>query len=192
MGGLGSGNRWRSKATTTNEYRRVDIRYMRKQNLLRETRIGTLSWNCHGEPNGSITYHCYVDRLELVYRMQCDGEWQEMRQKVFFDSTRCHYGSERKWFKCPHCKRRCEILYFGRSGFYCRTCYRIPYGSQCEGKLDRMIRKRDKLKARIFDEDRHRRRRGMHRSTFQPLCERYCQLEEQIDSAIIARWGQWY
>lgn len=36
----------------------------------------------------------------------------------------------RWYFRCPHCDRRCLVLYEGRRGLACRRCNRLGYRSQ--------------------------------------------------------------
>ncbi|MFT6386812.1 MAG: hypothetical protein ACJAUP_000180 [Cellvibrionaceae bacterium] len=57
MGGIGSGNwyRWNTQ-TTVEQTRRIDIRYMHKNKLLKPYTRGSLSWSQGGEPNGNINY----------------------------------------------------------------------------------------------------------------------------------------
>ena len=77
MGGIGSGNYYRWNSTTKiEEVHRVDIRYLKKTDSLWPGTIGTLSWNCGGEPTGNIQFHVTEHALYLIYRMrQYAEEW---------------------------------------------------------------------------------------------------------------------
>lgn len=165
MGGMGSGNwyRW-DKKTTTEEVYRVDIRYMRKQGLLRwPGATGSLSWSRGGEQTGSIRCRVEQEALVLNYRHRSYGEnWQDMEERVRFDRTPCNYGGERIWFLCPHCGRRVAVLYGAGARFLCRHCYGLPYASQNETYMDRMMRKARKI----------RRRLGASESLFDPISEK--------------------
>jgi hypothetical protein len=74
MGGRGSGRycRW-SNTTTLEEVKRIDIRYMRRQGLLRPNWTGSLTWTCRGEPAGDIRYACHADRIVFNYRFRAVG-----------------------------------------------------------------------------------------------------------------------
>jgi len=176
MGGMGSGNwcRW-NKKTTTEEVHSVDIRYMRNQGLLKPNSSGTLSWSCRGEQTGWIRYQAHDSYLRLIYRSRSNGEeWQSMDERIYFQRAPCHYGGERLWFSCPHCHTRVAIVYAHGARFLCRHCCDLPYASQREGYLDRMIRKARKIRQRldadmnldfpIFDKPK-----GMHWKTFNKL-----------------------
>ena len=55
MGGSGSGNRWRFGAkSTTDDYRKVDVRYLARNGMLRPGYWGGLQWTRNGETVGSI------------------------------------------------------------------------------------------------------------------------------------------
>ncbi|MEH6814780.1 MAG: hypothetical protein V7677_19775, partial [Motiliproteus sp.] len=179
MGGMGSGNgyRWNTK-TTLEQTRRIDIRFMKKQGLLVADRGGSLSWSCNGEPDGNINYRCYENSLELNFKSRSPGEeWESVKQTILFDRTPCNYGGERLWFRCPHCDRRVGILSGHGSLFLCRHCYQLPYGSQNEGRIGRLISQKHKLGERIFEHYDHGdgwgKKKGMHWKTFNRLHARY-------------------
>jgi len=176
MGDIGSGNwcRW-DKRTTTEEVHSVDIRYMKKQGLLEPNNSGTLSWSCRGEQTGWIRYQVHENYLRLIYRSRSRGEeWQNMDERIYFQRTPCHYGGERLWFSCPHCHTRVAIIYGHGKRFLCRHCYALPYASQGEDYLERMIRKARKIRERLdadmsLDFPILDKPKGMHWKTFNKL-----------------------
>ena len=141
MGGYGSGQRWDSKSTT-NGSKRLDIRFIRKKGWLVPGLSGTLSWSIGGEPCGSIRYTNHEDRLVLNYNYTPydSDEPIPTTQNIYFETTPCNYGGERKWFMCPHCGKRREILYLYGRHFTCRTCADLNYECQHELPLDRTYR----------------------------------------------------
>ncbi len=165
MGGLGSGTwyRWDRK-TTTEEVSRLDIRYMNIHCGIRSPgSSGVISWSCGGEPSGSVSYRVGKDSLLLKYKFRSHGEdWTDYRESILFDRTPCHYGGERLWFLCPHCSSRVAVLYGADVRFLCRHCYELPYGSQNETYIDRMMRKARKV----------RRRLGASENLFEPIWEK--------------------
>lgn len=186
MGGVGSGTwyRW-DKQSTIEETKRVDIRYMRHSGLLKPGYTGSLSWSRGGKPTGNINFICLQDYLQLHfrYRFGNEGDWQSVEQKITFDRTPCHYGGERLWFLCPRCDRRVEVLCSDGPLFLCRHCYKLPYRSQNESKLDRVITRKHELGERIFEfyecGEGWGKKKGVHWKTFERLHAEYQQLETQ-------------
>ena len=177
MGGAGSGCwcRW-DKKTTTEEVRRIDVRYLRKLGALRGSGyFGNLSWSRGGEQMGSIRYRVDKNCLLLMYRHRSYGsEWKEIEERVWLDKTPCNFGGERTWLLCPHCGCRVAVIYGAGARFLCRHCYRLPYSSQNEVYADRMRRKARKARRRLDASDNltipvWRKPKGMHWKTFERL-----------------------
>jgi hypothetical protein len=75
--------------------------------------------------------------------------------------------------------------------FVCRKGYKVPYGTQCESKKNRLTRAQCKLADRIFeDEDFQVKKKGMHQKTFDRLFERYCALDEAWRLNMLVCWQQ--
>jgi len=175
MGGSGSGNwcRW-SNQTTLDEVKKIDIRKLKKWGYLNSYRSGVISWSCNDEPSGNINIYSYHDCIKLKYKAREYGsEWASIEQTINIVSTPCHYGGERKWLECPHCKRRMGILCIYGTRFYCRHCNGLSYASSNESKHERLIRKKHKLGERIFEHYEYGegwgKRKGMHQKTFDRL-----------------------
>lgn len=187
MGSIGSGNwyRWNTQRTIE-QSRKIDIRYMKKRGFLQPNITGSLSWKRAGEPNGSINYTTYNDRLILSFRYKAQGdEWQPVTQTIMFDRTPCHYGKARKWFLCPKCNRRVAVLCGEARLFLCRHCSQLSYRSQNADKLERIRLKRNKLGNRIFvDYDNgygYKKTKGMHWKTFEALVQQHSELNQEYD-----------
>ena len=63
---------------------------------------------------------------------------------VAVERTACNLGGSRAWFLCTTCNRRCAILYPVK----CRLCLDLHYASEHVGKLDRLLRKAIKHRAK--------------------------------------------
>ena len=187
MGGIGSGNRVRwDKRTTLDQVKRIDIRYLKKRGMLKAGSSGTLSWTRGGEHNGEINYRCHDDFLQLNFRHKAHGsDWQSIEQRIFFDRKPCHYGGVRQWFLCPGCSERVGILCCDDSLFLCRHCYQLPYASQQQSRIDRLIDQQHKLGERIFKHydygDGWGKKKGMHWRTYDRLHVRYQEMEQQLE-----------
>jgi len=76
MGGWGSGNRW-SNTTKLEETKRIDIRWMKKQEMLEPYSQGSMKWSRAGEPAAEIGFSVQTNSMTLSYR--CKGhdrkEW---------------------------------------------------------------------------------------------------------------------
>ena len=94
-------------------------------------------------------------------------------QRVRLQSTPCRYGGVRWWFECPRCGRRVGKLYLPPRAvaYRCRLCWDLRYRSQRLANWDRRRWRADKLWARITPrgEDRPRRPKWMHRTTYRRL-----------------------
>lgn len=124
-----------NKQTTTEEVRSLDIRHIYKKRFINDDWIDSYTWS-DGE---SCEYRKKTDRLLLT----SNG------QTVFLDKTRCHYGGFRYWFKCPRCTKRSAVLYNRDSVFLCRQCHKLPYLSQRESEIDRLICKLRKIRKKV-------------------------------------------
>jgi hypothetical protein len=189
MGGIGSGRYYRySGKIQFEETKRIDIRYLRKRNFLKPNLHGTLSWTVRGEPCGTINFQYTHEQLMLSYRVRdTGGEWEPIKQNIKLTQTPCNYGGKRTWFICPSCNKRKAVLCLHDTLFYCRKCCNYPYSSQCEGKLDNLISKRDKIAKRIFDETGCRKKKWMHEKVFQAELDKYLHLDNYIEDQIYQR-----
>lgn len=180
------------KKTTTDQVKRIDIRYMKKQGLLKPNTIGTLNWSVRGVPCGSIRYTCYTDYLLLSFRHRYqDGDWQPVEQQIPFDRTACNFGGERLWFLCPNCSTRVGLLYAVGKLFLCRHCHRLPYSSQNSNNMDNLIENKHKLGKKIFEHYEYGEgwgKKGMHWSTFNRLYPKYRALEQAWCAGIASRF----
>ena len=206
MGGAGSGTWWRwDKKTTVDELKQIDIRYMKKQNMLRPGYMGSLSWSCRGEETGSIRYRMFSDEMILSYRYRRNGDdGQDVHDTVMLNKTPCNFGRSRTWFICPSCDRRVGILYDLGKYFRCRHCTGLAYSSQQEGSLDRMARKARKIRRKLAVDSKwwdadclsdpiFMKPKGMHWKTYERLkkAENHCQGE--IERIFVSRFGHgWY
>ena len=152
MGGPSSGNRWRYGAkSTTDDYRALDVRCWAREGMLRPGYWGGWKWTRNSETVASIQMRAEQDHVTLIYRHRSgDGEWKDEQFSVRIVRTSCNFGGSRAWFICPAvgCSRRVAILYGGGT-FACRHCYQLAYASSREEAGDRMIRRADRLRARL-------------------------------------------
>ena len=174
MGGTGSGGwmRYGSKTTVDSQHA-VDIRYLKKQDLLRAGNNGSLTWSCRGEQTGKINYHVKEYGIKLLYNMRESSvdEWKPVEQFVHFDYTPCNYGGKRTWLLCPHCNRRVTCIYGKGKYFLCRHCYGLNHQTQHEGYYDRQLSKAQSIRKKLggsasLDSPFPEKPKGMHWKTY--------------------------
>lgn len=172
MGGWGSGRHGGRR--TTESQKRIEIMRMKRHGWLKHGYQGTLSWSCRGEEIGRIGFRINgrIMTLNYRYREERCKEWEPVEAKVMLDQTPCNYGGYRIWMRCPHCYRRCAILYLAGKYPACRKCYNLGYSSESEGALDRALRQARKSQEKLgyYEGDITEwlpRPKGMHMKTYQ-------------------------
>ena len=168
------------RVATVDDYPRIDIRDMKRRGTLEPGKSGALSWACGERLIDTVSYECHRDRLELINYSE--------RHAVRFETTPCHYGGKRQWFLCPGCTRRVAVLCGVGGSFLCRHCHRLPYLSQNLTRLRRLIRRRQHIESRIFEDGAGmRRRKGLHTQTFARELARYLTIAGQINGMFSVR-----
>ncbi|SDM10350.1 hypothetical protein SAMN04488026_11751 [Aliiruegeria lutimaris] len=197
MGGTGSGRHWHYGARNTKEdYRAIDVRWLKREGILRPGYSGNITWSRNGVVTGTIGISAEPRRVVLDYRSRSGGEeWQSLRYSVHLDATACNLGGARQWFLCPAqgCGRRVAVLYGGRI-FACRHCHQLAYPSQREDAGDRAARKADRIRERlgwqpgIMNPPGWQKPKGMHWRTFERLQHQRDRLVMQALGGIAARF----
>lgn len=150
MGGIGSGSYYRSKQATIEEHLWTSIGYIAKLGFLKSGVTGSISWNCGGEPRGSVSVVGGFDAVTFCYKYSVyNDETEGIEQKIHIERTPCHFGGSRPWFTCPECQHRVGVLVIAGRLFACRKCYSLPYTSQTESRSDRASRRIRKIQKRL-------------------------------------------
>jgi hypothetical protein len=174
--------------------RRRKCEYALPFDIRRLRRIGRLSagqsfgwrWSRDGEEFASIGVKTLADAIELDYSWAPSGENRRHILCVArLTFTPCRFGGKRSWFLCPECWRRCEVLYgvTRRGNFACRVCQRLAYASEAESPIDRCWRQQRKLEAQLTEHGGPPK--GMHRKTFERICERIDAIEQRKDDLFL-------
>ena len=163
----------RQRRPFTDEFFSLDVRRFHRNGCLESVDAGrvTVTW----DGAGSSSIDVVKDRTGVLLEYSvCDGaETKEHSERIIVNRTRCNFGGSRVWWFCPRCGRRCAILYGGRR-FLCRNCHGIRYRSQSESKAERLLRKAERIRARlggsgvVFDPFPEKPA-GMHWKTFDRL-----------------------
>lgn len=113
---------------------RIDIRVWRKRGLLWDGGSNAWSWWRGDQPSGSIRFTVGECSIRLNYSA---GD-KDASQTIQTTTTPCAYGGSRRWFSCPTCTGRCEVLFMRSGRFACRSCQRVSYRSQSGSEHDRL------------------------------------------------------
>ena len=184
MGGYGSG---RPSVKPKSEYAiKIDVRQMQRNGSLR---LGSTSTNRYSS-GGVLLAEISTTSWSNMIIVHTNPE-----QRITLTSTRCNYGGHRSWFLCPVCNKRVAILYQVSASLSCSRCSDITYYSRNESPLDRLLRKKNKLRKLItFDDDWgldfFHRSKGMHQKTYDRLVQVFFELEMQIDHQVKVKLGE--
>jgi hypothetical protein len=202
MGGPGSGRPWGFGRETVEGSRSLDCNKLHQAGCLREGYKGGWQWSVENEVVASIRIQYQLDCLELDYRARSNGgPWQDVSESVAIQRVPCRYGGCRPYFTCPGvvnrraCGRRVVKLYGTGRYFLCRHCWGLGYASQGEGILDRMMRRRDKLRRRLNESNQYEgvvvppRPRGMWQRTYDRLSERIWEADAAANRAFELQAG---
>ena len=170
------------KKGNTDQYKKIDVRYMQRESLLNSGQANSLRWTSQrtGEIVGRIDYEVKAEGVCFSYRVRSNPSeaWRPYSYLVPVIYTPCNYGGTRAWFNCPHCLKRVAVLYLDEQ-IACRTCHKLNYTSQQQTKgtwqeRDRMNKVREKLGWPLVQDVLFRiKPKGMHYTTFERLCQEH-------------------
>ncbi|HDZ07510.1 hypothetical protein LCGC14_0003870 [marine sediment metagenome] len=199
MGGYGSGRRWHLSAKdTTSDHRQLDVRRIKREGLLAAGKGFGWVWDRNTSNEARIWISVQNDHLMLSYKSKNSSadEWRDHNYSVLLDSTKCHLGGMRSWFRCPQprCGRRVAILYVG-SILACRNCLNLAYESQREQECDRLARRAGKIRAKlgwtpgILNGREWSKPPRMHWKTLDALLAEYNRFEQASFRGMLKRMG---
>lgn len=123
----------------TAAYRALSIYELRRAGRLFPGLRGTWVWRRAGRVVDSIVIESEEDRLTI-------DDWRSIQ----LERQPCNFGGQRPWFRCPDCASRVAILYRADDGdFRCRSCMRLNYKVQRESRTDRLLRRAEKIRAKL-------------------------------------------
>src|SRR5579862_377925 len=169
MGGYGSGRRIATR-DCTDDYVRLDVRWLKRQGYLQAGWSNMVHWSWSGERIASVMIDAVDGQITLRYRTRPrGGEWQDRHHPVAVEWAPCHFGGNRAWFRCPNCGRRAAILY-GATVFTCRRCLHLAYQTQREAPHYRALYKAQAIHQKLggtgIIDDLVFKPKGMHWRTY--------------------------
>lgn len=197
MGGFNSGRDDYATTPTVEESKVIDVTQF--TDAVEQPGESGVAWKGdRTDPEWWINVHLDGDptddratalRLKFTVTDRRRDDQREYDYPVPLDYTECNFGGVRPWFRCPgvvngeECNRRVGKLYCppGQDLFVCRHCYDLGYtSSRTSGDEMKQAELRfRKAHAKIDGERKHPgqyyrppdRPKGMHRSTYDRLCE---------------------
>lgn len=155
---------------------RVDIRQWRQRGLLWDGGSNSWSWSRGGEPAGNIQFTVNTDSVYLAYRINGDNA----SQSIATTTTPCGFGGSRRWFRCPVCAGRCEVLYMRAGRFACRSCQLVSYTSQSGSESERGHKEYHRLKALI----ENGKPKWQRWATFNRLEEKFERVNNRVNQSL--------
>jgi hypothetical protein len=111
--GFGSGRRLGDKAKrTTGSCPSLDVRRLCRERRLRPGLSFGYEWTRYGQKAAAIEMATEPNQVTLLYcYRRPTGELQRVRCLVQVERSKCHYGGQRVWFRCPRegCGRRVQF-----------------------------------------------------------------------------------
>ena len=159
--------------------RSVDVRRWQRDGLLRP---GGFGWQWTDPTTGEERASIGVQVGGAFLRLQYNADGRAVDERVALETTACHFGGSRHWFRCPGCLRRCALLYLRGGRFRCRLCQRIAYRSQSVDLTGRAWIKQAKAEAKLGGS--WSRPRGMHRRTHERLLQTIHACEDMREEAL--------
>jgi hypothetical protein len=172
---------------TTDDFSRIDVRYLSRNGILRPGSSSTIRWTRGGNDSGAVGVRSTFDSVVLKYRRKPPGsdEWISEQYPIYLDWSPCNYGGKRPWFLCPArgCGRRAAVLY-GGGIFACRQCHQLVYESQREQSHYRALRRFQAILMKLGGsgstaETFPDKPKGMHWRTYERLAEKARVVETQ-------------
>lgn len=196
MGGYNSGRS--GGRPTADMSKRIDLAWMLRSRLAvpGQSISGTLSWNCGGEPAGSISYEAdmrdpYNAEMRLSYTRGRERDAEHVKQSVRLVCTEPNFGGRRWWMICPYRHNRVGKLYLPNGGdrFAGRVAWRLGYHIQRVARRDRPFEKLFRLQKKLGSDQGWeaglRRPKGMWHRTFERHMERYFELDERCSVEMV-------
>ena len=175
---------WGYGGPTTASALQIDVRWLKREGMLRRGRSSRVGFTRNGQESGS----CIVKAMDDAVEIHHGGE----RTFVRLVQTPVHLCGERPWFSCPRCFRQAAILYGPR--FACRECKRMAYPSQRECSRYRPVRQAQRIRMELggtanITAPFPPKPKGMHWVTYWKRQAKAARYEQRALGALCAHMG---
>ncbi|WP_421855809.1 hypothetical protein [Marinomonas sp.] len=135
--------------------------------------------------NGNIEQrlNAYWKNDHLIFEWFKEGK--KLTQETYLAKSKTNFGSDRLWWKCPKCSRKCGALFDYGGVWWCRVCGNLKYQTESSNKNERVWPKVDRLLdkcqyreylTRIDTLEDCNKPKWMRWKTWEPLKKRHNQL----------------
>jgi hypothetical protein len=141
----------------------------------------------------TLTYEMQSERdcFRVFYEWKSgDDEPEVIQSRVYLDRRPCRFGGNRTFFIAPCCSRRVLRLAVLSSGLMCGKCGGVTWKSRREQPSQRLVRKANKLSARLGCDswtDRPTRPKYMRIARFESLKAERGLIVNEINRRIAVR-----
>lgn len=148
MGSIGSGRQPYALRKTTEDYLSVDIRAWYRDGMMTPGNKTCWQWSRRNKSFATLSVAMGIKELVLRPLETESLNFRGDSYGIELDWTDCALGGKRIWFRCPLCRNRVAILYWGQ-GFGCRKCFKLAYASEREDEFNKAARRAGWLRKRL-------------------------------------------
>lgn len=130
------------------------------------------------------------DTLSLSYSWPRRRRDRRIACDVRIERRPCRFGGSRAYFRCPWCNRSTLRLAVLAHGLRCGPCGRITWASRRESDTQRLVRRANKIAARLGLEHFTQtpvRPRNMHLTTYMTILAELAPLKDEIGRRVKIR-----
>jgi hypothetical protein len=109
--------------------------------------VGGSHWGAAPGCKGRVRATYWIEETRLELHMDGAGA------TVKIEWTRCHYGGERPWFRCPLCDTRRGRLHYVAGAWACRVCCDLRYQSQRQRLPDRRLDRAHRVRRHVLRQE---------------------------------------
>lgn len=178
---------WRSNSKEkVDDWMTLEAGLLKAQSRGGLPQFATIEWKKNGILIGKIHIQKNAHFIQLRFDefITISGSWRSTRQNIDIESTPCHYGGNRSWFKCPNCLARVGLLARKHGPFACRKCYSLVYRSQYQTEYERLLKHQKNIKQKLFQPDEinqiAKKKKGLHWTTYYRLYEKYDRVGQDL------------
>jgi hypothetical protein len=168
------------KSAKANHCRSIDVRRLQRDDLLQDGVRVVWAWK--NAETGATVASIGFRALDSILQLDFVTDGTPVAQRLPLTMTRCNFGGERVWFRCPCCSGRVAVVYLRWRRFACRRCNRIAYPSQSADACGRSWIKQSRAETKLGPN--RRRPKGMRHATYRRLWATIMECETSRDEWI--------
>lgn len=191
MGGFGSGGHNKKRSHLEGQPR-LSARLLKQRGLLADGLNASMTWHDNwGRQTAAIEVEGGGQQVTLSYSVRTNDRspWRKVVEPVRILRLPRAFGGEQVFLACPGCHRRVMSIALCVGNFRCRACHGLTYASSQESKVDRAMRRANKLRRRLGCEPgleaAYWRPKHMRWRTFERIDQQIQAAESEVNDAHI-------